>query len=57
VGASPTLVVSFERRGIMAHYAASIARIHQVADEAVNDLGRIKAEDRRCRVVEPGGVP
>jgi hypothetical protein len=41
----------------MAHYTACIARIHQVADEAVNDLGRIKAEDRRCRVVEPGGVP
>jgi hypothetical protein len=37
-GRKPQLVVSFERRGIMSYYGACIAHVHQVADEAVNDL-------------------
>jgi len=45
-GRKPQLVVSFERRGVMASYGACIDHIHQVADEAVNDLGPIGTQDR-----------
>ena len=45
-GELPVVAISYERKGIMAHYGACALHIHDVADRVLHDLDRIDTEQR-----------
>lgn len=52
-GGPPEFAISYERREIMAHYGSCLNHVHQVADRALTDLGRIDAQDFRTIRTSP----
>ena len=43
-GKSPVVAISYERKGIMAHYGACAVHVLEVAERALHDLDRIDTQ-------------